>query len=215
MESIQRKNRPGLDWKGITIDQLFCNSKPLHMARYPNYDSAARFFNGTAADAIDPRRVKSWADPAGGYVHALHQAEWGDFHYRITGKTDTGSLQLEGGWQNNRPAPMHREHRFVENIFEELDAPGEWFYNHSTGILYLYPPGGVNLRSAVFERSVLDNIIEIRGSERQPAEQVTLKGITFTGTNRTFMLTREPLLRSDWTIYRGAPCFRKAQGILP
>ncbi|MBC7888258.1 MAG: PDZ domain-containing protein [Ferruginibacter sp.] len=189
--------------RGLTIDRLFCNGKLLPMARYPNFDSAAHFFNGTAADAISPQRVKGWAQPKDGYVHALHQAEWGDFHYRITGKTEKDSLLLEGGWQNNRPAPMHREHRFVENIFEELDAPGEWFYNEGLGILYFYPIKGMDVKTALFEISVLNDIIRIKGSEQLPAENVTIKGIIFTGTNRTFMLTKEPLLRSDWTIYRG------------
>ncbi|WP_018614514.1 right-handed parallel beta-helix repeat-containing protein [Segetibacter koreensis] len=187
----------------FSIDRLLCNGTPLNMARYPNFDSSIRVFNGWAADAISPQRVKNWSHPEGGYLHALHQAEWGDFHYRITGKTDRDSLSLEGGWQNNRPAPMHKEYRFVENIFEELDAPGEWYYNASSGILYLYPPRGVNLHTALFERSVLDNIIRIKGTEQKPVSNVTIKGITFTGTNRTFMLTKERLLRTDWTIYRG------------
>lgn len=188
--------------KGLSIDQLYANGLPLSMARYPNATPEARVFNGTAADAISPQRVRTWANPLGGYVHALHQGEWGDFHYRITGKTGD-SLHLEGGWQNNRPAPMHREHRFVENIFEELDAPGEWFYNPVTGTLYLYPPAGMDLKKASFERSVSDGLIRITGTQNAPAEHVTLTGLTFTGTNRTFMLTREPLLPSDWTIYRG------------
>lgn len=189
--------------KGLILDQLFCNGKLIHMARYPNFNSNAPMLNGTAADAISTQRVKNWSHPEGGYVHALHQGEWGGFHYRITGKNDKDSLLLEGGWQNNRPAPMHREYRFVENIFEELDAPGEWFYNSSTGMLYCYPPEGVNAATALFERSVLNDIINIKGSEQQPAENVIIKQINFTGTNRTFMLTKEPLLRSDWTIYRG------------
>jgi hypothetical protein len=29
---------------------------------------------------------------------------------------------LEGGWQNNRPSPLHPEFRFVENIREELGS---------------------------------------------------------------------------------------------
>jgi hypothetical protein len=186
---------------GLLIDQLFCNGKLLPMARYPNYDSSARVFNGTAADAISPQKVKGWADPTGGYVHAIHNAEWGDFHYLIKGKVGD-SLVLEGGWQNNRPALMHREYRFVENIFEELDAPGEWYYNSGTGVLYLYPPKGEDVGTALFERSVLEDIIQIKGSEQNPAQNVTIKGITFTGTNRTFMFKKEPLLRSDWTVYR-------------
>lgn len=198
---------------GLAIDQLFCNGKPLPMARYPNYDSSARVFNGTAADAISAQKVKSWASPGGGYVHAIHNAEWGDFHYLIKAKAGD-SLVLEGGWQNNRPAPMHREYRFVENIFEELDAPGEWYYNSETGILYLYPPKDVNAVSALFERTVLDDIIQLKGSEQDPAQNVTIRGVTFTGTNRTFMSKKEPLLRSDWTVYRsGAILIEGAKNI--
>ena len=111
---------------GITFERLYINQELQPLARYPNYDSAARIFHGTAADAISPERVKQWKDPTGGYVHALHAYEWGGFHYRITGVDPAGNVELEGGWQNNRPNAMHKEYRFVENIFEELDAGGEW-----------------------------------------------------------------------------------------
>jgi hypothetical protein len=188
--------------KGLQIDQLLHNGKPLHMARYPDFDANARVFNGTAADAISKEKVKSWKDPAGGYVHALHQGEWGDFHYQIKRKIGD-SLVLEGGWQNNRPAPMHKEYRFVENIFEELNAPGEWFYNRESGMLYCYPPKGIDINKFSVERSTVNDLIRMMGSAENPVEHVTISGINFTGTNRTFMLTIEPLLRSDWTIYRG------------
>lgn len=189
--------------KGLSLDQLYCNGRPLPMARYPNTDSTQSIFYGTAADAISAARIQRWASPAGGYVHALHQGMWGGFHYRITGKDRQGQLLLEGGWQNNRPAPMHAQYRFVENIPEELDAPGEWYYDATTGDLYIYPPQGVPMPGAVLARTLLDDLIHITGTEVSPVSQVTIRGIRFTGTNRTFMRTREPLLRSDWTIYRG------------
>ena len=188
--------------KGLQLDQLYCNGKLMHMARYPNYDSSARVFHGTDSTALAVSRIRNWKNPAGGYIHALHQGEWGGFHYRIKGKIKD-SLLLEGGWQNNRPAPMHKDFRFVENIFEELDAPGEWYYNQSTGMLYFHPPSGVQLESAKLERSVLDELIYLHGSREQPVNNIVISGINFTATNRTFMKTREPLLRSDWTIYRG------------
>ncbi len=184
-------------------DRLLMDGRHLPMARYPNFDSSARVFNGTAEDAISRLRVSKWKNPAGGYVHALHQGEWGGFHYRITGKDRNGDAAMEGGWQNNRPAPLHKTYRFVENIFEELDAPGEWYYNQETHTLYLYPPGDVNLEKSQFSVSRLDELIVLKGSEARPLKNITIRGIRFTGTNRTFMQTREPLLRSDWTIYRG------------
>lgn len=188
---------------GLALNNLYCNGNNLPVARYPNFDSAARVFNGTAADAISPARVKTWHNPTGGYVHALHSGEWGSFHYRITGADTAGHLQLTGGWQMTRPAPMHSTYRFVENIFEELDAPGEWYYNAATGVLYVYPPAGTNLDSAVIEYSTLDNLIELNGSAEAPLKNITISNVCFTQTNRSFMLTKEPLLRSDWAIYRG------------
>lgn len=120
-------------------DMLLSNGNIRHMARYPNFDSTAVRFNGTSADATAPRRVKSWKHPEGGYLHAMHISDWGDFHYRITGKDKAGKLMLEGGWQNNRQSGLHAKNRMVENIFEELDAPGEWFYQAESSTLYYYP----------------------------------------------------------------------------
>lgn len=189
--------------RNIPFDQLFVEGERLHLARYPNYDSTARFFNGTATDAIAPSRTRNWKKPMGGYVHALHKHEWGDYHYLIVGKEASGELALEGGWQNNRQMGMHAEHRFVENIFEELDVPGEWFADVGAGILYCYPPPGVDLNAALIEAVNLAHLIQVEGSAENPVHDLRFQGLTFTHTARTFMDTQEPLLRSDWAIYRG------------
>lgn len=53
---------------------------------------------------------------------------------------------------------------FYYNVFEELDMPGEWYIDRTTGTLYLYPPE--NFDSADIRISTcLDNIIRIEGSE--------------------------------------------------
>ncbi|MBO9617767.1 MAG: PDZ domain-containing protein [Niabella sp.] len=188
---------------GVSFERLYVNGTPQVLARYPNYDSTAKVFNGTAADAISPQRVKQWKNPVGGYVHALHAGEWGGFHYRITGVDEAGKLQLEGGWQNNRPAAMHKQYRFVENIFEELDAPDEWFLDRKTATLYYFPPKGLDLHTATIEVSQFRNSIELTGTSSNPLKNIVISDITFLHNERSFMETKEPLLRSDWTIYRG------------
>ncbi|MDQ2863629.1 MAG: right-handed parallel beta-helix repeat-containing protein, partial [Bacteroidota bacterium] len=184
-------------------DQLFINGKAAHMARYPNYDATARVYNGTAEDAISDERVKTWKNPAGGYIHALHEGEWGSFDYLITGKDENGKLTYVGGWQNNRPASMNKKYRFVENIFEELDAPGEWFYDAASKIIFLYPPKGIDIKNAEITISQLTDLIHMKGNSSNPLKNISISNISFTQTARTFMQTKEPLLRSDWTIYRG------------
>ena len=140
-------------------------------------------------------------------MHAMHLHSWGDFSWRITGKSADGKLVYEGGWQNNRPAAMHRDYRYVENIFEELDAPGEWFLNPKTSTLYFYPPAGLDLVHATVEAVRLTHLIEFRGSKAAPVRFVTLKGLTFRHAARTFMDNKEPVLLTDWTMYRGGALF--------
>jgi len=186
------------------MDMLVVNGEIRHLARYPNFDPDGIRFNGTAKDATDPKRVKTWKNPAGGYLHAMHRSDWGDFHYRFTGKDKDGKLLMEGGWQNNRQSPLHADNRMVENIFEELDAPGEWFYNTAEATLYYYPVQGENVQTALFESPQIKHLIELRGNEQNPVKNIAIQGLELTQTLRTFMEKYEPLLRSDWTIYRGA-----------
>jgi hypothetical protein len=192
---------------GLQTDQLFVNGERQHMARYPNYDPRAQYFNGWAADAFSKERAARWANPAGGFMHAMHRYLWGDFHYEITGKSADGAITYVGGWQNNRQLGMHDQYRFVENIFEELDAQGEWYLDSKSSTLYFYPPPGFDAAKAVIEAVVLRHLIEVRGSQARPVRFLQFDGFTFRHTARTFMENREPLLRSDWTIYRGGAVF--------
>ena len=111
---------------GLEIDQLFVNGTAQRMARYPNFDPKKKTaaYQGYSADAFSKERAAHWADPTGGYIHAMHTSRWGGYHYRITGKDAQGEVTYEGGWQNNRQMGMHKDYRMVENIFEELDALG-------------------------------------------------------------------------------------------
>lgn len=190
---------------GLVIDQLFINGKNQRMARYPNYDAnkPTAAYQGYAADAFSKERAAGWADPTGGYIHAMHRSRWGGYHYRITGKNANGEVTYEGGWQNNRPSGMHKEFRMVENIFEELDAPGEWYHNAKTNTLYYMPVAGTDITKAVVEVVHLRHLIEFQGATKAPVRNITLQGFVIRHAARTFMDTKEQMLRSDWAMYRG------------
>ncbi|MCP4171256.1 MAG: hypothetical protein GY758_10850, partial [Fuerstiella sp.] len=61
-------------------DQLFLNGQRQHMARYPDYDPDAQYFQGFSESCTAPDRVMTWADPQGGFLHAMHRALWGDVY---------------------------------------------------------------------------------------------------------------------------------------
>lgn len=187
----------------LIFDCLLVNGQIQHAARYPNYDPKAQYYGGTAEDVISKERVTNWKSPEGGYIHALHPSLWGDSHYKIIGKDDKGDLQLVGGWQNNRPMGMHQKYRFVENIFEELDVENEWYYDKKAKMLYYYPPKNLDIKKAKFETPQITHLFEFRGTEAIPVKNINILGLYLTQTLRTFMENKEPLLRSDWTIYRG------------
>ncbi|PHN03221.1 PDZ domain-containing protein [Flavilitoribacter nigricans] len=185
------------------FDQLYLNGRKQIRARYPNYDPDILIYNGYATDAIAPERISTWSRPETGVLHAMHRAEWGGYHYRITGVNAAGEATLEGGFQNNRQMGMHREFRFVENIREELDAPGEWYYDDAEERLYYFPAPDLDPDTSRAEIASLEHLFEFRGSKDAPVHDITVAGLEFRHTRSTYMRTKEPLLRSDWAIYRG------------
>ena len=177
-------------------DGFYIGNRKYTMARYPKQTDPNAPFGGYAADCILPEKTREWKNPKGGYIHALHKHLWGGFSYRIEGKRDDGTLILSGGWQNNRQMGMHDEYRYAENIREEMTEPGEWYYDEDSGEIRAILCPGDSPEDA--EAVVSEGLFILDG-----CENVTFENITFERTSRTFMKTKEPLLRSDWTIYRG------------
>jgi Right handed beta helix region len=186
----------------LKVDQLFLNGKRQVLARFPNFDST-KILDGYDPNCTSPTRVATWKNPGEGpgYIRALHPKMWGGNSYTITGKNSNNFLDTVWAGDNN-VSTMHPTYRMVENIFEELDAPGEWFYRKATGQLYFYPPAGTNLATAKIELASQDELIRILGTSSTGVVQyLTFDGLTFTHTYRTlFSKPYYSLLRSDWTI---------------
>lgn len=217
---VKGSQQLSLDWKPyknqilvakvndkVQFDQFFVDGKQQILARYPNYDEKGGHWRGHAADAIDPERVKTWKQPKGGIVHAMHSGEWGGFHYEVTKANEDGTLELMAGHQNNRPSKMHHKYRMVENIFEELDSPGEWYLDAKKQLLYYWPDENTSIKKAKLEGVILKNLVTIVGDYKTPVKNIEISGIKFEHAQRTLMEVYEPLLRSDWTIYRGGAIF--------
>ena len=196
--------------KNLKVDQLFLNGKRQIMARYPNFDSNTVILDGYDANCIAPSRVQGWANPGEGpgYFRALHPSGWGGESFTITGKNADNTLNLKWSGDNDNGQNYHPTYRMVENIFEELDAPGEWFYRRSTGQLYFYPPAGTNLKTALIELASQDQLISMVGTSTAKVTYLRFNGLTFTHTYRTlFSKPYVPLLQSDWTIARAGAIY--------
>jgi hypothetical protein len=161
----------------VSIDQLYVNGKRQRMARFPNALEGKNVF-----DAWDLKHTRE-PDPGNDPLAPDRIASW---------------KQPEGAYVHANP-----RYRMVENVFEELDAPGEWFYNKNTRTLYYYPVPDTELETAQVEIVRLKHLIEFQGSKQDPVSFLRLEGLVFRHAARTFMENKEQLLRSDWTTYRG------------
>src|SRR5690606_9641058 len=132
---------------------------------------------GHSADAIAPERLKTWSNPTNAIVHAMHAGEWGDFHYTIAGIDTNGEAILKGGNQNNMPSALLQTDSMVENTFEEIDSPGEWFLDKDVGNLYYWRQKSTDSKTAIFEGTFLKLLMEIKGAETDPVKNVLIKGL--------------------------------------
>ncbi|MEN8230025.1 MAG: PDZ domain-containing protein [Bacteroidota bacterium] len=196
---------------GFSPRTLYVNGNACPLARYPNLDSGERPFGGVSPNCINPKRVAGWESPKGAYVHGMQHGKWGSIHYRIIGVTDNGYPHLElvsintSTMYNN--AQLHKNDRYIENVFEELDAPGEWFWDEATELLYFYPQENIDINKARFEIPVTSGLIRFNGDMKSPVRHIKFSNIEFEKTLSTWYLTTEHLPVGDYVIHRGAAVF--------
>lgn len=70
----------------------------------------------------------------------------------------------------------------LENVFEALDTPGQWYLDRSAGRLYYYPKPVEDWRKAEFIAPVLDTTIRLAGDASQPIEHVRFRNLKFAHT---------------------------------
>lgn len=69
---------------------------------------------------------------------------------------------------------------YIENAFELLDAPGEWYFNRSTGKLYYWPRDGEDLNVSEVYVPAVERLVEVKGvGVDEKAENLQFTGITF------------------------------------
>ncbi len=148
---------------GITnyFRQLFFDDQRQILARYPNFDPDHPCDGGWAygdGKTIpmyknvlgEPRNrfefceqdARTWARPEEGEVFVFPRYNWWNNIVRIKA-VDSGRrvITLAG---NASYAIRPGDRYYVQNLFEELDAPGEWYLDRRTHMLYFWPPAATD-----------------------------------------------------------------------
>jgi hypothetical protein len=77
------------------------------------------------------------------------------------------------------PMSVGKQPEYVENAYELLGTPGQFYLDHSTHTLYYVPRKGEDLRTADVEMPVLETLVEGSGTASAPIDNIEFSGIQF------------------------------------
>ncbi len=176
----------------INFRQLLCNGHRMDLARYPNRDANNPVTGGWAY--VDGKPVPLYADVPGESMKLLQyreadarqwahpeQAEvmifprynwWNDIIRIASVDKATRSITLSA---NASYAIRPGDRYFVQNLLEELDAPGEWYLDAQTKTLYFWPPEGVNPATMSVSAPAVRTILKLQ----EGASNISFRGFTF------------------------------------
>lgn len=139
-------------------------------------------------------------------IQAWRPAHWASWMFEV-GKydADTGLFTFsKGGFQGAR-GDNNGEHFYIENVFEELDFPGEFFFDESERALYLYYNGtGAPPPSLQVIATNLKVLVDVTGTMADPVKDITLSGLGFRDTAQTYLDPHGMPSGGDWGLQRTA-----------
>ncbi len=154
--------------EGVPQAELYVDGSRMQLARWPNKDwvgtteivrSGARSKNGVLEGAvykIDYDRPTKWKNNINEIYTAGVLGPNYFYGYFPIEKIDPGQITLKEG-----SVTSYYSKHFIryENIFEELDEPGEYYIDRNTKMLYMYPQDGLGANSDIMLSQISENLI--------------------------------------------------------
>ncbi len=158
---------------------------------------------------FSPGDIKAWPDLADADVFAFYVWETGMFPIASVDQ-DTSTVQVTGEskWPFTTAAP--RQRYFIENAFEALDAPGEFYLDRRTGKLFYYPVPGEDPTNVVVTAPVVRQFVVLEGNPdaQQYVDYLSFRGLRFSYADYAL----EPEGHGDWQAAVTVPASIQARG---
>merc|ERR1712048_1544292 len=134
-------------------------------------------------------------------------SRWANWMFTVD-KYENGTFTFGSGGNQGARGNDRGGDYFVENVLEELDHPGEFFFNSSTGELLLFFNGtGAPASNMEVIVPQLDVLINVTGSKLNPVRGLTLDGLSFKSTRYTYMGPHAVPSAGDWALDRISALF--------
>ena len=153
-----------------------------------------------------------YSRPQTAIVHTWRPGHWASWMYQVGGAdfdSASGTTNFSfssGAFQGSRGSD-EGEDTYIENLFEELDAPSEWYFDESAGVLYLWhneTPGTPPPSTLVWTPPANKHLFNVTGTMANPVKGVSLLGLGFRDTAYTYMDPHSIPSGGDWTLERSA-----------
>jgi len=158
--------------------------------------------------------VASYKNVQDAVIQAWHPARWASRMYRMDSSgfsydASTGSATFnfaEGGYQDARGSDGAGDW-YIENVREELDEAGEWFWDKETQELYVFynatagtPPPSDGSIVAIADGAW--SLITVAASQESPAKGLSFLGLGFRDTANVFFAPHSIPSGGDWALAR-------------
>ena len=171
--------------------QLFVDGKRATRARFPNADAKNPFLYATGGDLdhaiIDPALVKeSWGKAKDAQINIVPQ--WRFFNqWNTVTKVDTKAGRIDIADSERHAKIIPGNWFWIEGVKEELDQPGEWFFDTEARRLHYLPAAGVDPNTLVITAPVLNRLVNVQGDVNAGThvQHVHFDGIEFRHTSFT------------------------------
>jgi hypothetical protein len=169
--------------------QLYVNNQRRYrpVLRYDGYFFVDAPVGGTRKWSQDRFRFKSnnlqasWKNLADVEVVAFHK--WSVSRIPIkTIDQQTRICELAGSTWNAKIAPLHRETWYrVENVYEALNGPGQWYLDRPSGVLTYLPVPGETPANVAAIAPRLSQIVALNGNPKlgKFAEHVIFRVVVY------------------------------------
>jgi hypothetical protein len=161
--------------------QLFVNGKRQTRARIPHesYYQSEESLTETSF-RFKEGDIKRWSNLNDVEVVVFHS--WNESRFRISELNEEERVANFLDPKAKHPIGWRGTNRYyIDNVFEGLEQPGDWYLERDTGNLYYWPSD--DIENAEVIAPVLNQLIRFEGGlKEQHIQYINMRGLTFSDT---------------------------------
>ena len=165
---------------GLDTRQLYVNGVRATRARSATNPAMAATSTGYTLPTSGPyASMASWGNIDD--IEVVAGYSWKRARYSVASISGTAMIMDAAGWDdgNTQTSTAARTVLWIENAYELLDTPGEWYLDQSSNTIYYIPLPGQDPNAVPVVLGSTVGLVQGSGTESAPLHNVQFNGVTF------------------------------------